>query len=451
MKNGRLDAAYYAPNVRELDTVLEQIQYPLKPLGTLLLHPPMNGFDARDYQEVGNPYLRVSNVRPFEVVADDIKFVSPEVMKDVKARNVSLKTNDVLLTRKGSFGVATVVPEAAKDYLISSEIILLRLSPLANCSAEYLAAWLNSATAQQLLDRSKTGGIMGHITQEVVSSFPIPLPPLDIQRELVTELEAARAQRRVKLARADVLLAGIDAWLLERLGLTPTPENKRVCFGVKLGTLMKSQGRLDVKAYEPSSQATAHHQRVLLGELVRRSQQRLDKAEVRREDYITLSTDGTIKPKLIKEWREVEGDELFKAQMFLAQRGQVVFSKIDLRNGAIAIVDKDRIAVTAEFPVYDVDATRLNADFLALLLRSTYFRDFMNSLSSGHSGRKRVHPSQFEEFLIPLPSLEEQQTITAEVQARRAAARRLREEVESEWSAAKAQFEAQLLRGGDAA
>jgi restriction endonuclease S subunit len=151
----------------------------------------MNGIDAREYLDSGKKYLRVQNIRPFEIVLDSVKYVETESTKDVM-----LKAGDVLLTRKGTFGVAAVVTDEFIDCLISSEIILLRLSEGANCSPDYLAAWLNSKAGQVLLDRHKSGGIMGHVTQDVVNMFPIPLPSDEIQKSIADELSRRRGQAR---------------------------------------------------------------------------------------------------------------------------------------------------------------------------------------------------------------------------------------------------------------
>ncbi len=186
----RLDSFFYKPNLTKNETVARKYK-PVLPLVRLLIKPPMNGLDARDYLDAGQRYLRVQNVKPFELVFDDIKHVSSDSSKDI-----ALQEGDVLLTRKGSFGLAATVPKEAVDCLISSEVILLRLSPDANCNRDYLVSWLNSAIAQNILNRHKSGGIMGHLTQDVVSELPIPLPPKEIQAAIAAEVTRRRTEAR---------------------------------------------------------------------------------------------------------------------------------------------------------------------------------------------------------------------------------------------------------------
>lgn len=187
----RMDSHFYKPYLRKTEEAIADLPFQKMALHTLLDSDPINGIDAREYLATGQRYLRVQNVRPYELLLSDVKYVASESTKDV-----SLKSGDVLLTRKGTFGVATAVPSEAEDCLISSEIILLRLRQSVRCLPDYLVAWLNNSMAQRLLERYKTGGIMGHITQDVVSEFPVPLPPLSIQQAIADEITHCREQAR---------------------------------------------------------------------------------------------------------------------------------------------------------------------------------------------------------------------------------------------------------------
>lgn len=103
----------------------------------------------------------------------------------------------------------------------------------------------------------------------------------------------------------------------------------------------------------------------------------------------------------------------FKGKLFVANPGDVIYSKIDVRNGAIGIVPDamQQVCVSSEFPVYSVKSTKAFPQYIKLLFRTEFFRKTINSLISGASGRKRVQPEQLEGINIPLPPLPVQQTI----------------------------------------
>lgn len=212
MLPARVDSNFYKPYLRKTEEAVVGLPFKKMALHTLLDSAPINGIDAREYLATGQRYLRVQNVRPYELLLNDVKYVESASTKDV-----SLKSGDVLLTRKGTFGVATAVPLEAEDCLISSEIILLRLRQSVSCLPDYLVAWLNNSMAQRLLERYKTGGIMGHITQDVVSDFPIPLPPLSIQETIASEVTRRRNQARRLRTEAETGWQAAKRWFEEQL------------------------------------------------------------------------------------------------------------------------------------------------------------------------------------------------------------------------------------------
>ncbi|MDJ0531800.1 MAG: restriction endonuclease subunit S [Xenococcaceae cyanobacterium MO_207.B15] len=179
----RIDPFFYIPSLLKSEAIVKSFKPKVVSLSSLLSSPILNGVDARKYQENGQRYLRVQNIKPFEIILDDVKCVSVTSSKDV-----SLSSGDVLLTRKGTFGVAAIVSNKNQDCLISSEIMLLRMAKNSECRADYLVAWLNSSMAQKILERHKTGGIMGHLTQDIVSQFPIPIPSDDTQQKIIQEI-----------------------------------------------------------------------------------------------------------------------------------------------------------------------------------------------------------------------------------------------------------------------
>lgn len=104
-----------------------------------------------------------------------------------------------------------------------------------------------------------------------------------------------------------------------------------------------------------------------------------------------------------------------KGKLFFAHANDVVYSKIDARNGAIGIVPESmpRVAFSSEYPIYEVDKAIALPEYVKLLFRMSSFRERINSLISGASGRKRVEPSTLESIEVPLPPLATQRAIVA--------------------------------------
>jgi type I restriction enzyme S subunit len=101
--------------------------------------------------------------------------------------------------------------------------------------------------------------------------------------------------------------------------------------------------------------------------------------------------------------------------MFAAYAGDIVFSKIDARQGAIGLVPDaiSKAVVTSEFPVFIPNSDMVEKTYLGLLARTPHFILSLAAKASGTSGRKRVTPAAFDALAIPLPKLEEQRALVA--------------------------------------
>ncbi|NQU14478.1 MAG: restriction endonuclease subunit S [Desulfobacteraceae bacterium] len=144
--------------------------------------------------------------------------------------------------------------------------------------------------------------------------------------------------------------------------------------------------------------------------LTRRSEAALN--TLTPESLVTLLTirfDGSIEPREPVHFNEIKG------KLFRVYPGDVVFSKIDVRNGAIGLApdDIDCMCVTSEFPIYYVNTENALSEYVKLLFRTAAFKNLLNSMVSGTSGRKRIQPSQLEGAKVPIPPWDVQQKIVA--------------------------------------
>jgi type I restriction enzyme S subunit len=123
----------------------------------------------------------------------------------------------------------------------------------------------------------------------------------------------------------------------------------------------------------------------------------------------------------------------FKGSMFAAYPGDLVFSRIDARNGAIGIVPDSiaRAVVTTEYPVLIADPTRVRPDFLGLLLRVDHVRAELQRQASGTSGRKRVRLDGFLGIEVPLPGPGDQDALVGSYDDARARAAALEQEAQA--------------------
>jgi len=146
-----------------------------------------------------------------------------------------------------------------------------------------------------------------------------------------------------------------------------------------------------------------------VGDVLRRRNERVDRSKVRFSELlpIPIHFDGSLSKRTIKPGKE------YSLPMLWARPGDIVLSKIDLKNGAVGIVpdDWENVAVTTHFAVYEPISAKLHSRFFRLLIQTPPVKEWLSSNKSGADGRKEVKLEDFEDLEIPLPEPTEQRQL----------------------------------------
>ena len=136
----------------------------------------------------------------------------------------------------------------------------------------------------------------------------------------------------------------------------------------------------------------------------------------------------------------------YRGSTFAAYPGDIVFSKIDARSGAIGVLPENiaKAVVTSEFPVFLPASGRIEGEFVKLVLRTGNFLAALRAKASGTSGRKRITPAAFADLRIPLPPLSEQRAMIATYRAGMNGAAELKREADETETRAMTAFETAL-------
>ena len=138
------------------------------------------GTMASNYTETGIPFLRSTNIEPFDIKLDDIKYISSNFNESL--RKSELHPNDVVIVRTGTPGACAVIPAGGKAWNCSDLVIVRphrnKLNPL------FLASYVNLASG--VINTQLVGAVQQHYNVGAAKKMQIPLPPIGEQDKIAS-------------------------------------------------------------------------------------------------------------------------------------------------------------------------------------------------------------------------------------------------------------------------
>jgi len=209
----RLDASFYQDRYVEPIRTIKQRGIVVKPFGELV-KSISNGVEIRKYVQEGTPYLRVSDMKHFFVSLTAVKCVKESIDKITKS--IKLEKNDVLISRSGNPGIASLVTQDVINSIVSSHILKVTLKNTKELDPRYLVTYLNSKLGKLQIERITNGCLVTEINHPSLELIEVPLLSWEQQREiarLVEEAESKHIEALNKIGQAKrifISTLGID-------------------------------------------------------------------------------------------------------------------------------------------------------------------------------------------------------------------------------------------------
>jgi type I restriction enzyme S subunit len=159
----------------------------------------------KDYVSDGDiPVIRTLNVRAFEFLTQDLKFISREKFKLVQRSRVL--PGDIILTKVGTIGNVCIFPTIFREAVLSTTGSC-KITPDADkVNTFYLAHFLAMLRPHMLKIASE--GVQAFLNMKTIKDFMISIPPMNLQLRfaaLVKRHERLRAGQREALRQAEHL------------------------------------------------------------------------------------------------------------------------------------------------------------------------------------------------------------------------------------------------------
>lgn len=348
------------------------LKWPLVPIGELCVVErgasprPIHDFitDAPD----GVNWIKIGDA---EVGAKYITSTKERITPEGAAKSRRVKPGDFILSNSMSFGRPYIM---ATDGCIHDGWLLLRdQSDLLD--QEFLYNILGSKSVLDQFERAATGGVVNNLNSEIVRGVKIPLPPPEVQKEIVAEIEVY--QKVINGARAV-----LDSY---QPHISVHPEWPMV----ELAEITKPEYGFTEKAAEQG-----------------------DARFIRITD---ISEDGRLRADNPKFVTLTE-----KARESLLSNGDILVARTGATYGKTMIFEEEYPAVFASFLVrLRFPKDRVHPRYYWVFAQSDLYWAQAKALMTG-GGQPQFNGNALKQVKMPLPPLATQQAIVAEIEAEQA-------------------------------
>jgi type I restriction enzyme, S subunit len=163
--------------------------YSVHPLGELSSHIVDGPHQTPSYlaDKSGVPFVTVKNMVTGKLSFDDLNYVSAEDHREFTKR-CRAERGDVLYSKDGATKGRPCYVDTDNEFSFFVSVALIK--PLRDrLDSRYLVHLLNSSWIKdRMIDKSR-GDMIPHIVLREIRAFPVPLPSLDKQREIVATLD----------------------------------------------------------------------------------------------------------------------------------------------------------------------------------------------------------------------------------------------------------------------
>lgn len=253
-----------------------------------------------------------------------------------------------------------------------------------NISRDYLYEILMSEIAQKQFDENALGGVVKNLNTTRVMGIKIPLPPLEIQAEIVEKCEIIDRDFEANSAKVAQLRAEIENMI--------APNNNKNATRYILRNLCQfNPSKSEIKKLD-------------------------DNLIVSFVEMASVSNKGFIENKVDKSL-----GQLRKGSYTYFCENDVIIAKITpcMENGKCALATGLTNGIgmgSSEFHVFRANENKILPAFLFYSLNRSVIRIEAEKQMTGSSGHRRVPVSYYENLSLTIPDIETQRQIVAQIQ-----------------------------------
>ncbi len=175
----RTDADYFQPKYDDIISAIKSYPEGWGTLGNLATLKKCVEVGSKEYLETGVPFVRVSNLSPFEITQE--KYISEKLYGEITEHQP--KQGEILLSKDATPGIAYYLREVPEKMIPAGGILRLK-SKTDKIGNEYLTLVLNSILTQEQINRDVGGSVILHWRPDQVAGTVIPILHHEKQAEI---------------------------------------------------------------------------------------------------------------------------------------------------------------------------------------------------------------------------------------------------------------------------
>ena len=195
ISDNRLDSHFHQEKFKQLDIQLSKGKYPLfkiKKKSILITSgatPLSKGDSYTDDASIGIPFVRSGEIK--DITFEDCIYIKPDI-HNTMLKSSQLKNGDLLIAIVGATIGEVGIYNHIREANINQAIALVRLSD--ELLPIFTKEFYKSSIGSFILDRAKRPVARANINLDEIGILPIPVPPLDKQKEIANHITDIRQQ-----------------------------------------------------------------------------------------------------------------------------------------------------------------------------------------------------------------------------------------------------------------
>ena len=441
---GRLD-----PKMALYNRRVQNWSYPKVRLKDLLLCKPQYGAAESGITrtDIKSPrYIRITDIDEYGLISHNDLGATANTIEN----QYILHDSDLLIARSGAtVGKAYIHKECPYTCFFAGYLIRFVINTQ-KALPDYVFAFTQTNTYKEWVNAIQRPSGQPNINAEEYQSLEIPLPPSNIQNEIVSIIQTAYSDKKKKELEAQQLLDSIDTYLLDELGVSLPEVRNELKDRIFILNRSELEGRFDPTVYKDGIKLISpkwDNEKLSKVAFVNPTGAYKGKAAETPISFVPME----VIDETFSEITTMDETTIEQASGFTKFReGDLLWAKITpcMQNGKSAIAKNLTNGLgcgSTEFFILRPKDERLAIEYLHVILHMKCVRETAMLYFGGSAGQQRVPASFLENFNLPLPPKEKQIEIANHVYALRQQAKALREEGKRILELAKQEVERMIM------